>query len=88
MDFVVRTCVKGNTEKCTKNFHKKYSECKECNNKRILKRYYKNKEKILEQRRHESSRFKDLDNRLKALEEKLSIYRKKLEMCFSFCFFL
>ena len=48
-------------------------ECKTCNVKRVLKRYYNIKEKILQQRRDEFARFKDLDNRLEALEEKLSV---------------
>jgi len=40
---------------------------------RVLKRYYNNNDKILQRRRDEYACFKDMDNRLKALEEKLSV---------------
>ena len=39
-------CVICNTEKSIANFYNKYRECKQCNIKRSMKRYYKNKEKI------------------------------------------
>ena len=71
-DNVATTCVSCNTENTINNFYKKYSECKSCNVKRVLKRYYNCKDEILQQRRNKYSCFKDLDNRLKALEEKLS----------------
>ena len=45
-DNVVKTCVSCNTEKCTENFYEKYSECKDGNIKRGVKRYYDNKDKI------------------------------------------
>ena len=51
----------------------KYRKCKACNIKRVSKRYYNNKDKILQQRRDNCARFKDLDNGLKAFEEKLSV---------------
>ena len=35
-----------NTEKQINSFYKRYSECKDCNIKRGVKRYYKNKDKI------------------------------------------
>ena len=56
------------------NFYIKSRECKQCNIKRVLKRYYDKREKIIQQRRDKCARFKDLDNRLKAMEEKL--YKK------------
>ena len=54
-------------------FYIKYRECKACNTKRVSKRYYKIKNEILQQRREKNACFKDLVNRLKALEEKLGV---------------
>ena len=50
-DIDVITCVICNTEKSFDNFYNKYRECKQCNNKRVLKRYYNNKDMILQKRR-------------------------------------
>ena len=72
-DFDVKTCVLCHIEKNIHNFYNKNTESKPCNSKRVLKRYYDNKEGILQQRRYKYSRFKDLDNRMKAVDEKLSI---------------
>ena len=41
-----KTCFVCDIEKHISNFFKKYSECKECNIKRSVKRYYDNKDKI------------------------------------------
>ena len=41
--------------------------------KTVLKRYYNKKDEILQQRRDKYARFKHLDKRLKALDERLSI---------------
>ena len=41
-----KTCNVCNTEKHINNFYKKNSECKDCNIKRGVKRYYDNKHKI------------------------------------------
>ena len=74
MDNVVgKFCDISNTEQSIENFLKKYRECKQCSTKRVLKRYYDNKDGILQKRRDKYARFKDLDNRLKALKEKLSV---------------
>ena len=77
-------------------FTKKYSECRDCNRTRGLKRYYENKEKISNQQKiyyeknreklliqkqnNRSIQFRELvvsyvefDNRIKALEEFLTI---------------
>ena len=70
-DIVVKTCVSCNTQKHIETFYSNFSECKECNNERVLQRYFYNKVEILQKRRNENARFKDLDNRLKELEEKL-----------------
>ena len=41
-----KICTQCNIEKHINNFYKKYSECKDCNIKRGVKRYYDNKDKI------------------------------------------
>ena len=41
-----KICTHCNIEKHINNFYKKYSECKDCNIKRGVKRYYDNKDKI------------------------------------------
>ena len=41
-----KTCTMCNTEKLINNFYNKYSECRDCNRARGMKRYYENKEKI------------------------------------------
>ena len=46
-----RTCSKVNNEKHIKSFYKKYAECKDCNSKRGLKRFYDNKDKLSNQRK-------------------------------------
>ena len=89
-----KTCTICNIEKDINNFYKKYTECRECNRARGLKRYYENKDKIsnqqkiyyeknkdrilLQRQNNRSIQFRDLvisyvelENRLKALEEKL-----------------
>ena len=38
-------------EKHVNNFYKKYSECKDCNRKRGLKRYYENNDKTSNQQK-------------------------------------
>ena len=72
-DNVLKICVVCNTEKSIDTFHKKFKEGKQCKIKTVLKRFFDNKEKIIQQRRDKCARFKDLDDRLKALEEKLSV---------------
>ena len=41
-----KICTQCNIEKHIIIFYKKYSECKDCNIKRVVKRYYDNKDKI------------------------------------------
>ena len=72
-DKIVKSCVVCNTEKGIDNSYNKYSDCKQCNIKGVLTQYYDSKEKILKQRRDNCASFKNLDNRLKASEEKLSV---------------
>ena len=41
-----------NIEKHIKKFYKKFSECKDCNDTRALKRYYENKDTISNQQKY------------------------------------
>ena len=89
-------CTMCNIEKHINNFYKKYSECRDCNRTRGLKRYFENKNKLSNQQKiyHEKNREKillqkqnnrgiqfrdlvisyvELENKLKALEERMKI---------------
>ena len=44
-----KICVVCNIEKSIDNFYNKYRECKPCNIKRSMKRYYENKDKTSNQ---------------------------------------
>ena len=94
-----KICTVCNVEKQIHNFYKKYSECKACNIKRVVKRYHDNKNKISIQQKIYSEKNRDkllqkqndyrnkrntdykklhksyveLQNKLKALEEFLTI---------------
>ena len=46
-----KVCVVCNTEKSIDTFHNKYRECKQCNIKRSMKRFYENKDNLSNQRR-------------------------------------
>ena len=46
-----KTCTMCNIEKDINNFYKRYTECKDCNRTRGLKRYYENKDKISNQQK-------------------------------------
>ena len=72
-DIVHKTFGICDTEKHTENLYRKSSEYKACNNKRVLKRYYDNEDDTLQKGRDDHARFRDLDNRLTELEQKLSI---------------
>ena len=41
-----KICTQCNIEKHINNFYKKSTKCKDCNNKRGVKRYYGNKDKV------------------------------------------
>ena len=63
-------CARCNAEKSIDNFYIKYRECKACNNERVLKCYYNNKDIRLQQRQDKCAQIKDLGNSLKTLEKK------------------
>ena len=46
-----KVCVICNTEKSIENFYNRYRECKPCNIKRSMKRYYETKDKLSNQRK-------------------------------------
>ena len=62
-----KTCTMCNMEKHINNFYKRYSECKDCNRTRGLKRYYKNKDKISNQQNlyYEKNREKNIITKTK-----------------------
>ena len=72
--FVVETFVLCNTDKCIENFCEKFSKCRACIFKSVLKRYYTNTDEFLQKFRDKCARFENLNNRIKALEEKFSIF--------------
>ena len=41
-----KNCTRCNIEESIEDFYSKYTECKICNSKRSLKRYYETKDKI------------------------------------------
>ena len=53
---VVKTCVPCKTEKLFEMFYRKHSECKTCNTQRVSKRYYSNKDDILQKCRDKHAR--------------------------------
>ena len=46
-----KKCTICKIEKHINNFYKKYSECRDCNRTRGLKRFYENKDKISNQQK-------------------------------------
>ena len=72
IDIYVKICVVCNTERSIDDIYNKNRECKQCNIKKVLKRNCNNIDNIVQKRRDKYPRFKDLDNRLKALEENFS----------------
>ena len=66
-----KICTQCNIEKHMNNFYKKYSECKDCNIKRGVKRYYDNKNKVSMQQKTYYDRNRD------KLLQKQNAYSKK-----------
>ena len=71
-----KICTHCNIEKNIDDFYSKYTECKICNSKRSLKRYYENKDKISNQRKiyYEKNR----DNLLQKQNDRCIIYKELL----------
>ena len=46
-----KICTQSKKEKHKQDFYKKYTECKYCNSKRILKLYFDNEDKISNQQK-------------------------------------
>ena len=88
-----KTCSMCNIEKHIKNFHKNYSECRDCNRARGLKRFYENKDKIsnqqkicyekngnirlLQKQNNKCIQFRDLVLSYVELENRLKVMEKK-----------
>ena len=72
--FDVKTCVICNTEKCVGNFCNKNRESEKHIIRRVLKRYYNNKDVILQKHREKNACFESFDTRLNTLEEKRSTF--------------
>ena len=62
-----KTCTMCNMEKHINNFYKRYSECKDCNRTRGIKRDYENKDKISNQQKlyYEKNREKNIITKTK-----------------------
>ena len=91
-----KTCTMCNIEKDINNFHKKNSECIDCNRARGLKRYYENKDKIsnqqkvyyeknrekilLQKQNNRSIQFRDLVVSYVELESRLKAIEEKLKL--------
>ena len=69
----IKTCTVCNIEKRINNFYKRYSECKDCNIKRGVRRYLGNEDKISIQQKLYFER-----NKQKLLQ-KQNDYRKKIK---------
>ena len=71
-----KTCTVCNIEEHIINFYKKFSECKDCNSKRSVNRYYDNKDKTSIQQKlfYEKKRDK--------LLQKQNVYRNKRDTDF------
>ena len=90
-----KTCTMCSIEKHINNFYKKYSECRDCNRARELKRYYENKDKIsnqqkvyyeknrdrilLQKQNNRSIQFRDLVVSYVELENRLNATEEKLK---------
>ena len=55
-----KVCVVCNTEKSFDKFYNKYRECKPCNIKRSLKRYFENTDKISNQQKNYFEKNRDV----------------------------
>ena len=70
-----KICTQCNFEKHINNFYKKYSECKDCNIKRVVKRYYDNKDIISMQQKIYNEK-----NRAKLLQKPYDYSKKEAQI--------
>ena len=91
-----KMCTMCNIEKHINKFCKKYSECRDCNRTRGLKRYYENEDKISNQQRvyyeknrekkllqkqnNRSIQFRDLNISYIELENRLKAMKEKFKI--------
>ena len=90
-----KVCVVCNIEKSIDNFYNKYRECKPCNFKRNLKRYYENTDKTSNQQKNYYDKNRDVllakskvnqqnskshTQQIKDLDSKLEELRRTTEM--------
>ena len=73
-----KVCVICNTEKSIDNFYNKYRECKQCNIKRSLKRYYENKENLSNQRKIDYEENRDVLLAKSKLNQEKRNYARKI----------
>ena len=73
-----KTCTQCNIVKHINNFYKKYSECKDCNIKRGVKRYFDNKDKISVQQKvyYEKNRDKLLQKQIDYQNKRYTDYKE------------
>ena len=90
-----KKCTMCNIEKHINNFHIKYSECRDCNRTRMIKRYYEIKDKtsnqqkvyyeknrdrrLLQKQNNRCIQFRDLVISFVELENRLKVTEEKLE---------
>ena len=89
-----KICTHCNIEKNVEDFYNKYTECKICNRNRCLKRYYRNQDKLSNQRKiyYEKNRerllqkqnrytnYKELHRSYVEIENKLKMMEENLKI--------
>ena len=73
-----KVCVLCNIEKSIDNFYNKYSEGKQCNIKRSMKRYYENKDELSNQRKSYYEKNRDVVLAKSKLNQQYRNYERKI----------
>ena len=73
-----KVCVVCNIEKRIDNFYNKYRECKQCNIKTSMKRYYENKDKLSNQRKLYYEKKRDLLLAKSKINQQNRNYQRKI----------
>ena len=73
-----KVCVVCNIEKTIVNFYNKYRECKQCNIRRSMNRYYENKDKLSNQRNIYYEKNRDVLLAKSKLNQQNRNYERKL----------